>query len=210
MFLREAFSEILPKFLIVELWKTETCVLGYNLATMLIRRLPHQFRFQLIAQWLAATYSPKKAADVGGGKGLLAYLLNQKGWQTTVIDPIDQSLPKKYRDVELDKRILIPTTAWVPRITKPFEEEMTKDFDLLIGLHAHGSNIKIINACAKYQKDFALFPCCVVDEPIEIKPNINWMNSLEEYGQNFGLHVEKIQLNFVRQNKGLFTRRFGH
>lgn len=173
-------------------------------------RFPHQFRFQIIADWLSKTYAPRKAADIGGGKGLLAYLLNQKGWEVSVIDPINQPLPKKYKDVEIDKRILIPKTATLPRMDLPFEEELVKDFDLLIGLHAHGSNIKIINACVKYQKDFVLFPCCVVDEPIEIKPNINWMDSLEEYAKNLGLPVEKVQLNFVRQNRGIFTRRLGN
>lgn len=172
------------------------------------RRLPHQFRFQLIAQWLAQTYSPRKAADIGGGKGLLTYLLNQEGWEVTVIDPVNQPLPKKYKDIELDKRILIPKTATITRINLPFEEEKAKDFDLLIGLHAHGSNIKIINSCAKHRKDFVLFPCCVIDEPIEIKPNTNWMNSLEDYAKNLGLQVEKVQVNFVRQNIGLFTRQF--
>lgn len=174
------------------------------------RRLPHQFRFQLIAQWLVQTYSPRKAADVGGGKGLLAYLLNQRGWNVTVIDPINQKLPKKYKDIESDKRILIPKTITIPRLNLPFEEDMAREFDLLIGLHAHGSNIKIINACVKYQKDFVLFPCCVVGEPIDVKPNINWMNSLNEYAKKLGLPVKEVQLNFVRQNRGLYTRWLGN
>lgn len=169
------------------------------------RRYPHQFRFQVITDWLVETYKPCKAADVGGGKGLLAYLLNQKGWDVTVIDPINQSLPKKYRDLDADKRILIPSTESVKRIDLPFEEEMTKDFDLLIGLHAHGSNIKIINSCAKYKKNFVLLPCCVIDEPIEVKANINWMDSLEEYATKQGFKVHKTHLNFVRQSTVLYT-----
>lgn len=170
------------------------------------RRLPHQFRFQLTAQWLIETYSPRKAADVGGGKGLLAYLLNQQGWDVTVIDPVNQDLPPKYKDLTLNKRLLLPSSAKVPRIDLPFEEEMSKDFDLLIGLHAHGSNIKIINCAAKFHKDFVLFPCCVIDEPIEIRSKVNWMDSLEEYAKNLCLPVEKIKLNYVRQSTGLFTR----
>lgn len=153
---------------------------------MTVRRLPHQFRFQLTAKWLTETYSPRKAADVGGGKGLLAYLLNQQGWDVTVIDPVNQNLPPKYKDLTQNKRILLPDTAKVTRIDLPFEEEMSKDFDLLIGLHAHGSNIKIINSAAKYHKDFVLFPCCVIDEPIEIRSRVNWMDSLEEYAKNLG------------------------
>lgn len=170
------------------------------------RRYPHQFRFQLIANWLAETYSPRKAADVGGGKGLLAYLLNDKEWNVTVIDPINQSLPPKYKDLEQDKRILISDRESVSRIDKPFEEEMTKDFDLMIGLHAHGSNIKIINSAHEYKRDFVLFPCCVIDEPIEVKPNINWFDSLEDYAKNLGMSVERITLNFVRQSTGIYTR----
>ncbi len=173
---------------------------------MVNRRMPHQFRFQLIAKWLTENYSPRKAADVGGGKGLLAYFLNQQGWDVTVIDPVNQLLPKKYKDMNLSKRLFIPKESKVSRIDLPFEENMAKDFDLLIGLHAHGSNMKIINASVKYGKDFVLFPCCVIDEPIEIKPNINWFNSLEDYAKDLGLQIKSVKLNFVRQSSGFFTQ----
>lgn len=169
------------------------------------RRLPHQFRFQLLAQWLTKEYSPRKTADVGGGKGLLAYFLNQSGWDVTVIDPVNQPLPKKYKDIETDTRIFIPKEAKVNRITAKYSEDMAKDFDLLIGLHAHGSNMKIINGAKKYGKDFVLFPCCVIDEPIEIKPNINWFESLIEYARNLGLKTKDVKLNFVRQASGFYT-----
>ncbi len=173
---------------------------------MQVRRYPHQFRFQLIAKWLTETYAPCKAADVGGGKGLLAYLLNQSGWDVTVIDPVHQPLPPKYKDIVSNKRVLIGNRDSVRRIGGPFEEEMTKDYDLLIGLHAHGSNIKIINSCHKYNKNFVLFPCCVIDEPIEIKSNVNWFDSLENYGKDLGMPVERVTLNFVRQSTGIYSR----
>ena len=174
---------------------------------MIKRRLPHQFRFQLLAQWLTDTYSLRKAADIGGGKGLLAYFLNQQGWEVTVIDPVNQSLPKKYKDIDSGTRLFIPKDAQVKRINLPYSEEMAKDFDLLIGLHAHGSNMKIINGAAKYNKDFVLFPCCVIDEPIEIKPNINWFDSLEDYARDLRLPIESVRLNFVRQSSGFFTHK---
>lgn len=172
---------------------------------MTTRRYPHQFRFQVISTWLADNYSPRKALDVGGGKGLLAYLLNQLGWDVTVVDPVDQPLPPKYKDIELDKRILIPTTASVKRITAPFEEDMAKDFDLLIGLHAHGSNINILNVAAKLKKDFLILPCCLIDEPVKVKSGINWMNSLEEYALKLGLPVKRHTFNFVRQSTALYS-----
>lgn len=172
---------------------------------MIARRYPHQFRFQLIAQWLSENYSPRKAVDVGGGKGLLAYLLNRQGWDVTVVDPVDQPLPSKYRDIIMDKRVLVPSTEVVKRITMPYVESMAKNFDLLIGLHAHGSNISIINGAAKYKKDFIILPCCVIDEPIKIKANINWMDSLESYAKNLGLPVKRMQFNFVRQSIALYS-----
>ena len=175
----------------------------YN-QSMTNRRYPHQFRFQVISAWLADNYSPRKSLDVGGGKGLLAYLLNQRGWDVTVVDPVDQPLPHKYKDIEFDKRILIPHNEKVKLITAPFAEDMAKDFDLLIGLHAHGSNIKILNVAAKHHKDILILPCCVIDEPIEIKGGINWMNSLEDYALNLSLPVKRHTFNFVRQSTALY------
>lgn len=172
---------------------------------MTSRRYPHQFRFQVISTWLADNYSPRKALDIGGSKGLLAYLLNQRGWDVTVVDPVDLPLPSKYKDIELDKRILIPSTEKVNRITAPFEEEMAKDYDLLIGLHAHGSNMKILNVAARDHKDFLILPCCVIDEPIEVKGGINWMDSLEEYAVNLHLPVKRHVFNFVRQSTALYA-----
>src|SRR5512147_745397 len=49
-----------------------------------------KFRFQLLHRWLTHNFAPCKAADIGGGKGLLAYLLSNDGWNATVIDPIGQ------------------------------------------------------------------------------------------------------------------------
>ena len=84
---------------------------------------------------------------------------------------------------------------------------MAKDFDLFIGLHAHGSNMKIIEAAAEYKKDFILMPCCVIDEPITPQPNINWFDSLEEYANKLGLKTERFELNFRGQNKGFYSRK---
>lgn len=169
-------------------------------------RRPHQFRFQLLHEWLVSTYPPCKAADIGGGKGLLAHLLNESGWQTTVIDPVEQLLPYKFRNAEKKRvKLTLDERSQIARISKPFNEEMAQDFDLLIGLHAHGSNLKIISAATKYNKNFVLLPCCVVDEPLVKKPGINWINSLEEYAKEKGFSVKRTILNFKGQNIVLYT-----
>lgn len=164
-----------------------------------------KFRFQLLHQWLVQHFEPCKAADIGGGKGLLTLLLNRSGFNSVVIDPFDQSLPTKYKDLQGQKE-KIAEELFAPRINKNFEKEMAKDFDLLIGLHAHGSNMKIIEAAAEYKKSFILLPCCVIDEPIIPQPNISWFDSLEECAKKLGIETTRFELNFRGQNVGFYSK----
>jgi len=138
----------------------------------------------------------------------LAYLLNLNGWNCEVIDPARPSPITKYKNIETGKRVLVSKVEAnnIPRRIRHFEAEMTKDYDLLIGLHAHGCNLKIIDGCKKYNKKFVLLPCCVVHEPLEVFPNINWFDSLVEYSKNQGFEVETSEINFKGQNKILFVR----
>lgn len=172
-----------------------------------VRRLDHKFRFQLLSKWLMEKYPACKSADVGGSKGLLALILNKGGWNCEVIDPVFPDLLTKYKDIEIDKRILVSKdeAKSIPRRINNFEEEMVADYDLLIGLHAHGCNLKIIDGCKKYGKKFVLLPCCVVHEPIEIKPGIKWFDSLVKYAQDKGFKVEIDTINFKGQNKIMFV-----
>lgn len=165
----------------------------------MVRRLPHKFRFQLLHRWLVSNYAPCRAADVGGGKGLLAYLLRKSGWDAVVIDPTSQRLKYKYKDLENGKRVKLSQEeqVGVPRIDMKFEKEMAEKFDLLIGLHAHGSNMYIIDAAKQYNRDFVLLPCCVIDEPIEKRIGVNWFESLVEYGKSLGQDIKTDKLNFV-------------
>jgi len=157
--------------------------------------------------WLTQRYKPVKVLDVGGGKGLLSYLLNKSGWEATVVDPAISDYLTKYKDIETGKRVLLSDDEIESskRIVGVFKEEMAKDYDLLIGLHAHGSNLQIIDACKKYGKDFLLLPCCVIDEPLIKKPDVDWLESLIDYAKNKGFDVKKDELNFKGQNVLIYT-----
>ncbi len=181
------------------------------LAIQTKRRLNKKFRFQLLQEWLTQKYKPAKVLDVGGGKGLLSYLLNKSGWAATVIDPVDKDVYlTKYKDINTGKRVILfqEDVQNIPRIQGIFEEEMAKDFDLLVGLHAHGSNLQIMKACKKYDKDFLLLPCCVIDEPLVKKSNINWLESLIKYAKDMGFEVKKDTLNFKGQNIIIYTDKY--
>lgn len=173
--------------------------------TPTIRRLNKKFRFQLFAQWIIEHYEPCRVADIGGGKGLLSYFLNQAGFQATVIDPFDQPLPTKYKDIVTDKRVLIGSEQTVPRITADYEKDMAKDFDLLISLHAHGCNMMIIDGAAEYGKKFILLPCCVIDEPIEVQKNVNRFESLDIYAKHLGHDTKRATLNFKGQAEMVYV-----
>lgn len=171
-----------------------------------MRRKSHRYRFQLLHEWLVTHYPPMKAADVGGGKGLLAYLLNQSSWIVTVIDPVHQTLPRTFKNLKKERTTLSSIQrGQVERVSQPFAEEMAKDYEMLIGLHAHGSNLKIIDACKKYGKRFVLLPCCVIDEPIEIKQGIDWMESVVEYAGSKGFEVGRDKLGFKGQDIVIYS-----
>jgi hypothetical protein len=144
-------------------------------------------------------------ADVGGGKGWLTYLLRKSSWEAAVIDPVEQSLPDKYKDISHNKRIKIPATEKIPRISKEFEPYMAQNYDLLIGMHAHACNVKIIDASAKFHCGFVLLPCCIIDEPISPSPGVHWLECLMDYAMQQGFTVHPFRLNFRGQNIGFYA-----
>lgn len=164
-----------------------------------------KFRFQLLHEWLIAETQPCRVADIGGGKGLLSYLLRGSGWAATVIDPVYQELPWKYKDIHSKKRVIIPKDAKVPRLSQNFAPEMTSEFDILVGLHAHGCNIQIIDSCLEYNRGFVLLPCCVIDEPIYPKRGGTWIGLLTDYALRAGFDVRPFRLAFSGQSIGIYA-----
>lgn len=165
-----------------------------------------KFRFQLLHLWLTQNYPPCKVADIGGGKGFLAYLLQRSGWDATVIDPVYQCLPEKYKDLTLNQRIKIPSTARVPRLTQEFEPHLAKHFDLLVGMHAHACNVKIIDAAREHHCGFVLLPCCIIDEPLSPPPGEHWLECLAGYAIQKGFAIRPFRLNFRGQNIGFSVK----
>lgn len=163
-----------------------------------------KFRFQLLHEWILNHLAPGRVADVGGGKGLLAYLLQQSGWEATVIDPVSQTLPTKYKDLTLNRRVKIAPNETVPRVTREFSPEMADQFDLLVSMHAHGCNIQLIDVAATTGKKVILLPCCIIQEPLLPEPGQHWLAFLVDYALAKNLVVEPFRLNFRGQNIGLY------
>ena len=133
-----------------------------------------------------------------------SHLLIQSGWEAVVIDPYEQPLPEKYKDIITNARVKIPSGVGIPYLRTPFEPDMARSFDLLIGMHAHGCNVKIIDAAAEYGCGFVIFPCCVIDEPFYPPLGVHWLESLADYAVKKGQELYPFRLNFKGQNIGLF------
>jgi len=180
-----------------------------ELAPVLATPLPglrkmKKFRFQLLHQWMLDQLQPGRVADVGGGKGLLTYLLRQSGWPATLIDPIPQALPGKFKDLSSNRQIHLPATATVPRLNQTFEPTLAGDFDILVALHAHGCNIQLIDAAAQYERRFIILPCCIIHEPIYPPLGVHWLQCVVDYATRAGFKVQPFRLNFKGQNIGLY------
>lgn len=167
------------------------------------RILMKRFRFQLLAGWIESNFEPCRVADVGGGKGVLAHLLNGVGFDCTVIDPRRQDLPRKVRPLE--EGPALPTRpASPPRyLQRPFAASMGTAFDLVVGMHAHGSNLEILRGVGEHGYRAVLMPCCVIDEPSLPPPGESWFMWLVGRGEALGLHRTYFQLPFRGQNIGV-------
>lgn len=181
--------------------KELACVLNSSSGQL---RQMKKFRFQLLHQWMLTHLNPCRVADVGGGKGLLSYLLGQSDWPATVIDPIQQALPVKYKDLTTKQQVHLAASETVPRINQKFSPTLAQNFDLLVALHAHGCNIQLIEAAAQFDRRFILLPCCVIQEPIYPPAGVHWLQWLVDYATRLGFTVEPFRLNFKGQNIGLY------
>ncbi|OHB25770.1 MAG: hypothetical protein A2542_03790 [Parcubacteria group bacterium RIFOXYD2_FULL_52_8] len=175
-----------------------------------VRKKPRKhkkWRAYILKDWIVEHYPPCRVADIAGGKGLLSFLLQKEGWTVTVIDPEKTLLLDKYKDLKTKKNVPLTAADWagVPWREEKFEVPMAADFDLLISLHGHGVQMKILEAAAKYQKKFAILPCCVIDEPIGKQPNVYWENTLVDYGKQLGLEIKTDTLDFVGKNIVLYN-----
>jgi hypothetical protein len=100
-------------------------------------------RFQVIADYIADKYGHgiKYLADVGGGQGMLARILNKKyNYECEVIDPRGWVL------------------KGVTNEAKEFDPSQATYYDLIIGLHPDGALRAV--AQAAQVRPVILIPCC--------------------------------------------------
>ncbi len=164
-----------------------------------------KFRFELLAAWIGENFPPCRVADIGGGKGVLSYLLDRQGFESTVIDPAPQALPARYTEPATGRQAKMPAGASVRHLTTPYSPDLGADFDLLIALHAHGVNQQVLDSAKAHGNSCVVMPCCVIGEPTTPPPGQEWFSWLADYGRGLGLAVGYFYLNFSGRNVGIYV-----
>ena len=169
---------------------------------------PKAFRF-VQAYALIRQLHPEGATvlDVGGGQGILSYHLNQTpAFRAVVMDPEPRSLPPRFRVPGQRKLAAVPDDAKVPAFAAPYSHEIGREFDLLVGMHAHGANRQMVDTVAAHGNACLLFLCCVQGET---PPPVGeeWFRWLFRYAKDKGLDVRIAHLPFKGRNLGLYVTR---
>lgn len=146
-------------------------------------------RFEVVADfvWNRFGRNIKYIADVAGGKGMLAKILNSKyNYETDVIDPRGWTL----KGINSRK--------------EEFKPELASYYDLVIGLHPDEATRPIVESAAITKT--LLIPCCNFWDKTKKLGRDALVNEIGKFYDEKGIKYEKITLNFNSpKNIGLLT-----
>ena len=119
-------------------------------------------RFRAFAEFIRTTYPQiGKVADVAGGHGNLSFFLRELGYDATIIDSREIHLPRWMKRILRKESVKQGRLVEIPRAVGNVEDLDLQAFDLLVGLHPDEATEYILRTAIKYDKDFAIVPCCV-------------------------------------------------
>ncbi len=136
-------------------------------------------RFRAFANFIHDTYPDVKTiADVAGGHGNVAYYLYEFGYDATIIDCRETRLPGKMhralRKLSVKRRKLVE----IPRLVERVQDVDLRRFDLIVGLHPDDATEHALRTALKYDKDFAIVPCCVFPIDGVKRSTADWLEYL--------------------------------
>lgn len=146
-------------------------------------------RFEVVARFIADTYKGKvkTIADVGGGQGMLARILEKKyGFIVDVIDPRGYVM-KGISSREEEYRI-----------------EMASYYDLIVGLHPDDA-LKEVVYSARIRPTL-IIPCCNFWSREEKLGRDALLTKIEQWYQEQGIKSERVVFDFEGpKNIGIIT-----
>ncbi|KAE8990024.1 hypothetical protein PR003_g16954 [Phytophthora rubi] len=196
-----------------------------------------QQRAQVFVEWLVETFgaeflaSGKGVVDVAGGRGSVSFeLWNKRRLPCTLIEPRPMKLSKmqhKYLKKQKKERKqsgeaeLPLTESLVPQVTTLFNMDsfledtnnvqLVKQASLLLGMHPDEATDSIFDVAIKFNKPFAVVPCCVFgqkfpDRRLADGSKVLSYENLVEYLAAKHPDIEKAFLPFDGKNLVLFRR----
>jgi hypothetical protein len=143
-------------------------------------------RFEAVADYITAHIKAKYVADVAGGQGMLARLLNKRGYEAEVIDPRGW------------------TMVGVASRHAKYSADMADYYDLIIGLHPDEALRPVVES-AKV-RPVLVVPCCnFCDKTRKLGRNA-LLDEIEDYMHANDIQHEKVSFNFKGpQNIGFVT-----
>ncbi|KAL3674433.1 hypothetical protein V7S43_000386 [Phytophthora oleae] len=200
-------------------------------------KIGKQQRAQVFVEWLVETFgadflaSGNGVVDVAGGRGSVSFeLWNKRKLPCTLVEPRPMKLSKqqhKYLKKQKKEHKLAGepqpsmTESLVPQVTELFnmdtflenEEnvELVQKVSLLLGMHPDEATDSIFDVAIKFDKPFAVVPCCVFgqkfpDRRLADGNKVLSYENLVEYLTAKHPDIEKAFLPFDGKNLVLFRR----
>ena len=135
-------------------------------------------RFEIIADFVTERYGKKikYIADVAGGQGMLARMLNKRGYESEVIDPRGYTL------------------KGVPSRQEEYKSDMADYYDLVIGLHPDEA-IREVGESARI-RPVLIVPCCNFWDRNKKLGRDPLLEAIEQYYKENKIKYERITFNF--------------
>lgn len=146
-------------------------------------------RFEVLAEYINARYgnSITDIADVAGGQGMLARILNKKyNYHCEVVDPRGWSLTGVYCRQE------------------NFAPDLAPFYDLIVGLHPDQATRAVAEAALL--RPAILIPCCNFWSKEKLGRD-ELIDAIAGYYEQHGVHYERVTFQFTGpKNIGLVSR----
>ncbi|DBA04835.1 TPA: hypothetical protein N0F65_004472 [Lagenidium giganteum] len=188
-------------------------------------------RAEVFVDWLVKQFGVETLStgvgvvDVAGGRGNVSFeLWNKRGIPCTLIDPRPMKLSKvqmKHLKKVKKNTTLIAGQELAPQrmelfntesfLEKPANEQLIREASVLIGMHPDEATDAIFDMAVKFDKSFAVVPCCVFgrtfpDRRVSSDPEkrVVSFDDFVEYLQAKHTSIEKAFLPFDGKNMVLF------
>ncbi|GBG27920.1 Hypothetical Protein FCC1311_041432 [Hondaea fermentalgiana] len=172
-------------------------------------------RSALFARWLLETFGIANLAsnggvlDIAGGKGQNCFQLVEQSacssLRTTVIDPVARRtlVPKRHRRRIVKLQCKVPTFRHIPFnesfVATEDGRKLVSEASCLIGMHPDQATGSIVRMAIKFQKPFAIVPCCVFAQnfPGRKTPSGKRVETLNEFTEWLLAHHPNMKVDFL-------------